>query len=252
VTQETFNASGITGWAAGEGPTVLMLPSLGRGADDFTLLGEALAHAGFRAVAIDPRGIGLSTGPLDDLTLHDYARDAASVIEHFGPEPVDVIGHAFGNRVARVLASDRPELVRRVVLIAAGGRQHIDPDVRASLLACFDTSLDDELHLRAVQDTFFAPGNDASVWRNGWWPEAATAQGAAVQRTPVDDWTSAGNAQVLIVQGLQDRVAPPEVGRAVREEIGARATYVELNGCGHALLPEAPDAIAAAVVRFLR
>jgi pimeloyl-ACP methyl ester carboxylesterase len=31
------------------------------------------------------------------------------------------VGHAFGSRVARCLAADRPELVRRVVLPAAGG-----------------------------------------------------------------------------------------------------------------------------------
>ncbi len=251
MTRETFDVGGISGWSVGEGPAVVMLPSLGRGADDFTLLGDALANAGFRAVAIDPRGIGSSTGSLEDLTLHVYASDAASVIEHLGSHPVDVIGHAFGNRVARVLASDRPDLVRRVVLVAAGGRQHIDPDVGTSLVACFDETLGDDEHLDAVRRTFFAPGNDPAVWQDGWWPEAATAQRAAVVATPVDAWTSAGDAQVLIIQGMHDRVAPPEVGRAVRDEIGDRATYVEIDGCGHALLPEAPDAIAREVIRFL-
>ena len=50
-----------------------------------------------------------STGRLDGITLHDLARDIAAVVETLCDGPVVVIGHAFGNRVAR--ASRR--IVRR-------------------------------------------------------------------------------------------------------------------------------------------
>jgi pimeloyl-ACP methyl ester carboxylesterase len=34
---------------------------------------------------------------------------------------VHILGHAFGNRIARCLAADHPAMVRGVILVAAGG-----------------------------------------------------------------------------------------------------------------------------------
>jgi pimeloyl-ACP methyl ester carboxylesterase len=65
-----------------------------------------------------PRGLGGSDGPLRGLTLHDYARDVGVVIARESAEPVVVVGHAFGNWVARMVAADL--LVRGVALLAAG------------------------------------------------------------------------------------------------------------------------------------
>jgi pimeloyl-ACP methyl ester carboxylesterase len=53
--------------------------------------------------------------------LHDLAGDVAGVIKAIGCGPVHLIGHAFGNRIARCLAVDQPSLVRSVTLLAAGG-----------------------------------------------------------------------------------------------------------------------------------
>ena len=47
-------------------------------------------------------------------------------------------------------------------------------------------------------------------------------------------------------------MAPTAVGREALAVIGERATYVEIPGCGHAILPEQPEAIAANVIAFLR
>ena len=46
---------------AGEGPAVVMIPSLGRGADDFADLAGRLAAAGYAALRPQPRGLGRST-----------------------------------------------------------------------------------------------------------------------------------------------------------------------------------------------
>ena len=107
----------------GDGPVVVMIPSLGRRAGDFTDLAEKLAAAGYPAACIGPRGVGNSVGPMENLTLHDLAADAAAVIEELaGGSPVVVFGHAFGQRVCRMLAADRPDLVSAVIMLAAGGK----------------------------------------------------------------------------------------------------------------------------------
>jgi len=235
----------------GTGPVVLMIPSLGRAAPDFDDLSRRLVAAGFTSVRPDPRGIGRGTGPMDDLTLHDLAADAALVIQALGGQPVIVVGHAFGQRVGRTLAADRPELVTAMAMIAAGGKAPMKPGAAEALLGCFRLDRPDAERLADVAFAFFAPGNDASVWLGGWYPDVATAQVAASRATPVDGWWHAGSSTpLLVIQGLQDTVAPPENGRMMKAELGDRVELLDIDGAGHALLPEQPEKIAAAIIAF--
>jgi pimeloyl-ACP methyl ester carboxylesterase len=237
----------------GTGPVVLMIPSLGRGATDFDDLSRRLVAAGFTSVRPDPRGIGRSNGPMDGVTLHDLAGDAALAIEALGGQPVVVVGHAFGQRVGRTLAADRPELVKAMAMIAAGGKAPMRPGASEALLGCFRLDRPDAQRLADVKFAFFARGNDPTVWRDGWYPEVATAQIAATRATPVEGWWNAGSAApLLVIQGLQDTVAPPENGRMMKAELGDRVELLDIDGAGHALLPEQPEKIAAAIVAFAK
>src|SRR5262245_32978471 len=130
--------------AQGHGPRIVLLPSLGRGASDFDAIAARLAGAGFRVLRPEPRGIGQSRGPMTGIDLHTYAADVAAVIEHDGSGPAFVVGHAFGNRVARMLAVDRPDLVRAVSLVAANvGHAPSPPVVREAIKASANPSLPD-------------------------------------------------------------------------------------------------------------
>jgi pimeloyl-ACP methyl ester carboxylesterase len=91
-------------------------------------------------------GFGESVGPVEGLTLHDNARDVAVAIEKTSAAPAIIAGWAYGNRVARMLAIDWPELVRGVVLIAAGGKFPPKPEVMTELRAFQDKSLSLEKH----------------------------------------------------------------------------------------------------------
>ena len=103
--------------AEGRGPLIVMLPSRGRGAEDFDGVADELVKAGFRVLRPQPRGAALSLGPMQNLTLHDLARDVAAVIRNAGDGgPAIIVGHAFGSWVARMTAIDHPELVRGVVM----------------------------------------------------------------------------------------------------------------------------------------
>lgn len=236
----------------GEGPAVVLIPSLGRGAADFDDLAARLAEAGFRAIAPEPRGIGGSTGPIDGLTMFDLAADAAAVISALDAAPATLVGHAFGNRVARMTATEHPELVESLVLLACGGAVPPAPEHAAALRLVFDMSVPDDEHLAAVDTAFFAPGNDASVWTGGWYGDVAHAQGKATNALDPAHWLDAGSADVLVVQPLDDVVALPANAAFILDRIGDRASLVEIADAGHALLPEQPDAVAAAVLGWLR
>src|ERR1700755_2619232 len=68
--------------AQGKGPVIVLLPSLGRGAGDFDEIAEQLASDGFRVLRPEPRGIGQSIGPWQDVKLEDLAADVAAIVEH--------------------------------------------------------------------------------------------------------------------------------------------------------------------------
>jgi pimeloyl-ACP methyl ester carboxylesterase len=237
--------------AQGSGPLVVMLPSRGRGAEDFDVLAPYFLKAGYRVVMPQPRGIGKSTGAMKDITLHDLANDIAGVIRAEGGKPALVVGHAFGNWVARMTGVDHPELVRGVVIVAAAAKkypkglsEHVD---RSAELA-----LPDEERLKSIQYAFFAPGHDARVWLNGWYPEVSESQRLAGKATKQSDWWSGGDKPLLDLQAEKDLFKPRETRGEMRDQFGERVTVKVIPNAGHALVPEEPAAVAEAIISWDR
>ncbi|MFZ4405929.1 MAG: alpha/beta fold hydrolase [Paracraurococcus sp.] len=238
--------------AAGAGPAVLLLASLGRGAEDFAAVGPLIAEAGFRVLCPDPRGIGDSQGPMEGLTLYDLAADAAAVLEAEGAGPAIVAGHAFGNWVARALSAAQPGMVRGVALLAASITQALDPTVRASIDGSFDPALTAAERLGHLQRGYFAPGHDASVWLTGWHPPVARMQRAATAATDQAWRRCAERHRTLYVAAAADTIAPVPTEATLREALGGEVALTVIAEAGHALLPEQPAATARAVVEFAR
>ena len=237
--------------AQGHGSPIVLLPSLGRGASDFDRVAERLAAAGFRVLRPQPRGIGESRGPMSGIDLHDYAADVAALIQHDGGGAAFVVGHAFGNRVARMLATDRPDLVRAVSLIAANvGHAPSPPVVREAIKASANPSLPDARRLTALQFAFFAPGNDARAWLAGWHPDVLAAQRVAGDRTSREADYAAGAAPILYLQPDHDPLAHEEDAHEFKRALGDRVTIVVIRDCSHAAVAEQPDAISDALIDY--
>src|SRR5438046_2666418 len=167
--------------AEGAGPLVVLLPSRGRGSLDFDTIAAGIAQAGFRVLRPQPRGVGESSGPMMGLTLHDFARDMAAVIRREGGGPAVMIGHAFGNWVARMTAVDYPDLVRGVVIVAAAAKAYPNgfegaKELSEAVRKAGDSRLPDEERLKYLRKAFFASGNDPSVWLKGWHHEVDEMQ----------------------------------------------------------------------------
>ncbi|WP_431270811.1 alpha/beta fold hydrolase [Dankookia sp. P2] len=238
--------------AVGQGPAMLLLASLGRGAEDFAEVAPLVATAGFRVLCPDPRGIGRSSGPMEGLTLYDLAEDAAAVLEAEGTGPAIVAGHAFGNWVARALSAARPDLVRRVALLAASVTTNLDPAIRASIDGSFDPALSAAERLAHLQRGYFAPGHDASVWLSGWHPPVARMQRAATAATDQRWRRVAERHRTLYVAAAEDTIAPVPSLAQLREALGEQVSLTVVADAGHALLPEQPAATASALVGFAR
>jgi pimeloyl-ACP methyl ester carboxylesterase len=235
----------------GSGPAVVLLPSLARDSDDYDEVAEGLAAAGFRVLRPKPRGIGRSTGPMTKITLHDFARDIAEVVKKLGGGKAVVVGHAFGNWVARMTAADHPDLVRGVVIAAAAAKQ-FSPELSAAVTTAGNLSLSDEERLAALRFAFFAPGHDPTVWLKGWHPEIRDSQRAAVAAVKQDEWWSGGTAPLLDLQAGDDPFKPESKRDEMKNEFGSRVTVMVIPNASHALIPEQPKAVVEALSRWIK
>lgn len=234
----------------GSGPAVLMHPSLGRPAQDFEDLGNAVVKAGYHVVLINPRGIGASTGPLDKATLLDLGNDVWTVADQLGLKRVFILGQNFGNRVSRSVSSLHPDRVIGLVLLACGGEIQPDKATWDVFWSIYDPTLSPEKHRAAVAASMFAKGNDPSPFIGGWHPQTAKLQALAAEHTDFAPLFNGGTAPALVVQGLEDKIAPVQNAfDFVTRRPNAR--LVAFPNMGHAMLPEQPKPIADAVVNFL-
>jgi pimeloyl-ACP methyl ester carboxylesterase len=235
-----------------ETTSLVMLPSSSRDSEDFDAIAESFAMEGFRVLRPQPRGMCGSNGPMDGLTLHDYAGDVAVVIQQLVNGPAFVLGHAFGQWIGRCVAADHPHLVLGVILAAAAAKT-ADPALRDHLARCVDTSLSDQVRLAALRVAFFASQHDSSSWLGNWHPIASRSQRAASAATPQEDWWGAGSAPVLDLQAALDPWRPAETRNSIRDELGAdRVAVVLIPDASHALIPEQPDAVVQAVLGWTR
>jgi pimeloyl-ACP methyl ester carboxylesterase len=237
--------------AEGAGPAVVLLPSLARDSADYDDVAAGLASAGFRVLRPQPRGVGQSTGPMVNVSLHDFARDIAEVIKAQGGGKAVIVGHAYGNWVARMTATDYPTLVRGVVIAAAAAKQY-DPKLTQAVTDAGNPELPDERRLAALRLAFFAPGHDPSVWLKGWHPEIRDSQRAAVAAVQQSEWWSGGSAPLLDVQAAEDPFKPAAKRNEMKDEFGDRVTVAVVTDASHALFPEQPEAVVAALTRWIK
>ena len=234
----------------GNGPAIVLLPSLARDSEDYDAVARGLANAGYRVLRPQPRGIGRSRGPMRNISLHDLAMDVAEVITRLGAGRAVLVGHAYGNWVARMTAVDHPQLVRGVVIAAAAAKQYA-PELTVAVTKAGDPALPDRERLEALRFAFFAPGNDATVWLTGWHPEVRDSQRAAVAAVKQDAWWSGGSAPLLDLQAAQDPFKPETKRSEMKDEFGDRVTLVVIDNASHALIPEQPKAVVNALVAWV-
>jgi pimeloyl-ACP methyl ester carboxylesterase len=106
---------------AGVGETVVLVPGLFGSAFGYRHLLRMLPAAGFRAVVIEPLGIGGSPRPRKaDYSLTAQADRFAAVLDQIGGQPAVVVAHSIGVSMALRLVYRHPGQVRAVVALDGG------------------------------------------------------------------------------------------------------------------------------------
>ena len=248
-----FKVGSMRAYRSGTGPLIMLLPSLGREASDFNELGLKLNAMGYETLSIDPRGI--NGGRLYDGIGFDQMSFDLGIIHraYSDNEPAIIIGHAYGNRLARNYSFGSTKNINGVVLLAAGGQVPMPPKAEQSLKNIFNPLRTYRSRMKDVRYAFFADGNEIpDYWKRGWHRKTAMAQAKSVANSANDNsWHCAGGVPMLIVQPMQDRIAPIENAYALKQKCPQEVKIVEVQNAGHALLPEQPEAVAEAVLDFL-
>lgn len=206
-------------------------------------------EATHRVVLFDLVGSGASDPDAYDDERHGslqgYADDVIQILDALGGGAVDFVGHSASSVLGILASIARPELFRRLLLVAPSPRFLNDPPdyrggfERAELEGLFD--LMEANHFGWA--SFLAP-----LAMGAQSPEGATEELEAsmcaldphiarrfarlVFMVDVRDQLTHVGVPALILQCLHDSIAPPEVGAFMHAAM-PRSTLVELDATGH-------------------
>ncbi|HET6202222.1 MAG TPA: alpha/beta fold hydrolase [Planctomycetota bacterium] len=253
---------------AGTGPAVFLLHGMGDCAIGWRGQLEPLAEAGFRAIAWDMPGAGLSVKPLD----RAYSIAAvAEVFEEFrarlGIERGALVGSSYGGGVALLHARLQPERVPGLVVIdpacysdgvGAYTRLFKNPWFNRLVYPLVPARTLVRIGLRqCVPDlSVLGPGILEEYAAEARRPGAKSAFARFEQDVVPDDPApfEAGHREIrvptLVLWGRRDRVLPLDHGERLAREIpGARLLVLEAEHIPHV---ERPEETNRAILAFLR
>lgn len=252
-----------------DGPPVVLIHGFGGSTFSWRRTIPPLAAGGWRTLAVDLLGFGLSDKTFDADHSHPaQARRVAGVMEQLGIGRSAVVAHSMGANVALHLADLRPDLVDRLVLVAAsvqaeggglspGRLLHLPPVARWTRLA-----------VRALATPERVTDTLRSAYRDPGQVDEATAAGY-LRPLEVRDWDV---ALVAIVRDAGDNalpVAPATITRPTLIVWGADDSWIDLaegerlhaampqarlvviDDAGHLPFDERPAQFIAAVLPFL-
>jgi pimeloyl-ACP methyl ester carboxylesterase len=121
----------------GEGPAVLFCHGFPAIWSSWTGQMEAVAGAGFRAIAPDMRGYGASSAPAaaEDYTPYQTVGDLVAILDAAGVVTACVVGHDFGAGIAWYAAMMRPDRFTAVCSMSVPFRQPGGPSFLDKLRA---------------------------------------------------------------------------------------------------------------------
>jgi pimeloyl-ACP methyl ester carboxylesterase len=217
-------------------------------------------------IVFDNRGVGGSEGTTPD-TVADMAKDAIALIDALGLAKVDLFGFSLGGFIAQVVARERPDLVRRIILAGtapAGGEGIVN--VGAVLQDAIAKAGAENKHPKRL--LFFRPSKESQKAADAFLSRlserkedrdaAVTNEAIHAQVTAITKWGMAATGSlgaikqpVLIVNGDNDIMAPT----INSVELARKLPNAELSifpDAGHGAIFQYHDVFVDQALRFLQ
>ena len=269
---ETRDGTRLFVKAWGEGPPVVLIHGWPLSGDSWDPISNALADAGFRAIAYDRRGFGRSDQPSGGYDYDTFADDLAAVVDQCcNREPAALIGFSMGGgEIARYLSRHGTQGISRVALISSVVpymlKDESNPDGVPQEV--FDQMTEgmttDRAHfMRGFFKDFFGMGwierpVSSEVLDHAWAmamqaglrPTLLSAQAFATTdfRPDLDSFT----VPTMVIHGTADKTVPIEAtGRALARRL-PQAQFVDYAGEPHAVFATQPERLRADLIAFLQ
>jgi len=218
---------------------------------------EELAHR-YHVFAPELPGYGESTGEelledMLDFTLHGW-----DVVDALGVERPHLVGHSMGGMIAAEMACIAPRDLGKLALISAAGLwidEHPIPD----LFTLLPFELAEVLFHDSAKGTALLTGgvdfNDMEALKEFYIANSRRMAMAGKLLFPVPNRRVSKRlyrvaAQTLVLWGAHDKLMPPVYADRWGKLI-PHATVARIEGAGHMLPYEQPEALVAALERFL-
>jgi pimeloyl-ACP methyl ester carboxylesterase len=242
------------------GAPVVLIPGLGMAGATWQPVRERLAPR-HPVIAIDPRGSGQSDAPAGPYTGELMACDVAAVLDAEGVTRAHVVGMSMGGMIAQEVALRMPERVRSLVLIST----YAAPDEWALRALSLRRRV---LHGLGFRDQFalgvllvFSPrtlrtapalvsGLEERILADPPAADAYLSQLDFCLAHDARDRLAGLQAPALVLVGEEDALTTRWVARDLAALIPG-AALEEVPETSHALIWEAPQAVAEVVDRFV-
>ena len=248
----------------GRGAPVVFLHGLGASMYAWRRNLAAVAAAGFRVIAFDNRGFGLSDKPPAPYDNAAYARLAIALMDSLRLTDVVLVGHSMGGAIAAQVAIEYPPRVRGLVLVGSAGLGAREPLLfrvaRWPVLGPAALALRGRgFTARLLRSTYFDPGKVTEADVDQYYapvaqPEYGRALRGVLQQfrfTALEGRLDRIAVPTLVLWGEEDRWVPMKLGRALAAGI-TRSAFVSVPRAGHSVQEEAPDEVNHLVIRFLK
>jgi len=248
----------------GHGAPVVFLHGLGASMYAWRKNLAAVTAAGFRVIAFDNRGFGLSDKPPAPYDNAAYARLAIALMDSLRLRDAVLVGHSMGGAIAADVAIEYPQRVRGLVLVGSAGLGVREP----LLLRMARWPVPGRVALalrgrgftaRLLRSTYFDPGKVTEADVDQYYapvarPEYGPALLGVLRQFRFDALEARLDriaAPTVVLWGEEDRWVPLGLGRALAAGI-TRSAFVSVPRAGHSVQEEAPDEVNHLVIRFLK
>lgn len=212
----------------------------------------------FHAYALTQRGHGESSKPESGYLVQDFAADVAAFMDAVGLATAVIVGFSMGSAVAQRFAVEHPERLRKLVLMASFYRFDDKPELVEFVeqgIATLEDPIDPTFAREFQESTLAKPISPeqldtyvsesmsvpARVWQHLF-------NGLVTSTPPIE--TNEITAPTLIIWGEHDAYGPRSDQEKLQAAIPA-SRLVIYEGCGHAMIWEAPERVAADIVAFV-
>jgi len=238
-------------------PTIVFVHGAGLDHSWFGLQSRYFGHHGRNVLAVDLPGHGRSEGP-PPASVERMAQWVMQLLDAARLERAVVVGHSLGSLVALECAAQAPERIERIVLIGTAYPMKVSDVFLEAARRNEQSAFDMETIWGHAPQVPLGSNPNPGMWLYGDTLArlARLAPGVLYAGLKACNDYACGlesaakvRCPTLFILGRRDQMTPPRAASALSQAI-AGARTVLLQGSGHSIMAEQPDATLDALIEF--